>query len=134
MKWLSPSLLALACAAAGCDDRPSGPKTYPVKGKAAFQEEGRPMTAGMVQFESTTDPNLNGRGDLEADGTFTLSTIVGDRKVGGLAAGTYRAWVFPPQGAEHASRPIVARGLFKVEAGGPNEFTLTLPGRSKRAK
>jgi hypothetical protein len=134
MRRLSPALMALVCAAAGCDDRSAGPKTYPVKGRTSFQEDGQPMTAGMVQFESTTDANLNGRGDLGADGTFTLSTIVGDKKVGGLAAGTYRAWVLPPQGADHAARPLVARGLFKVDPAGPNEFTLTLPGKAKRAR
>jgi hypothetical protein len=134
MKRLVGALAALALAAAGCGGGgPEGPKTYPVKGKVVFKGDGQPMTSGTVQFVHEKDSNLNGNGEIGAEGEFALFCFVGNKRVEGLAEGSYTATVIPPQGADQsAAQPTTLPDVYKVTAAGPNEFALSLPGKSKK--
>jgi hypothetical protein len=77
---LSVIVLAAAC---GCESRPETLGTLvPVKGKVTYK--GKPLEKGIVRFE----PDGYGRmasGNLQADGTYTLSTVKnGDGAVLGI--------------------------------------------------
>jgi hypothetical protein len=133
MKRCARILAVLACSAAvaGCGGGgASAPQTFPVKGKVVYKEGGQPMNGGSVQFVAATDANLNALGDIGADGSFTLSSFVANKKQAGAAEGSYKATITPPMGADQSTAPpVTLDGPFKVTAAGPNDFTLTVPGK-----
>src|SRR5262249_33282852 len=94
-------LLALAlCLSVGC--KPVTKKlaeVLSVKGKVAYKN-GLPLSGGSVEFRSVTDPNLSTSADIQADGTFTLSTFNEKERVKGAPPGEYRVTVVPPSGAD----------------------------------
>jgi hypothetical protein len=76
----------LACAGSGCGIAGGGkaPDLIPVKGKVTYK--GKPLTKGKVTFE----PDGFGRparGELQADGSFVLSTL---KEGDGVVAGEHR--------------------------------------------
>ncbi|MEM8733441.1 MAG: carboxypeptidase regulatory-like domain-containing protein [Planctomycetota bacterium] len=78
---------------AGCSDQL---KTYPVKGKVQF-EGGNPVVVGMVELQSI-EHKINARGDINRDGTFTLTTFAeGD----GAIAGKHKCVVLQMVMTEH---------------------------------
>jgi hypothetical protein len=90
-----PAVLAgLLVLAAGCA-RPDVPQTYPVTGTVAF-DDGQPVPGGKVHFQSTVDETLTINGDIQEDGTFTLSTLKGKSKVAGAPEGSYTVTVQGP--------------------------------------
>ena len=122
--------------AAGC-----GPGMYPAKGKVTYPD-GKPLTEGTVVFESkSADRPVSARGEIQADGSYQLST----RKPGdGVPAGKYRALVAPKRDPNAVDRPAKASPIdprftefsksgleFEVTAAGPNDFAIavTKPGR-----
>src|SRR5262245_6295390 len=68
----------------GCGKRI--PKTYPVKGKV-IHKGGRPVTYGRVELQSKSDPQLRAVGDIQTDGTFSLTTHLGGKSVAGAVEG-----------------------------------------------
>lgn len=87
---------ALVLAATGC----GGPKTYPVTGRVQY-EDGSPITPlvrGCVEFsflegEGGVRKGTNARGDIQADGSFSLTTYgLGE----GAVEGKHQAIVVPP--------------------------------------
>jgi hypothetical protein len=124
-------LLALLLATlAGC-----GPSMVPVRGKVAFAD-GTPLTEGMVVCESKDVHAVAVRGQIQADGSFELSThMPGD----GVMPGKYRVLVAPKYDANAVDRParqppfdprfadFATSGLeLEVTAAGPNELPITL--------
>jgi len=110
---------------------------YPVRGKVTY-EDGTPVTKGLVVFESSAaKPPITARGDIQADGTYQLSTFKpGD----GAPAGKYRVLLSPREyenidGLEGPRRPpafdkrymdFSTSGLaFEVKAGS-NDFPIQL--------
>jgi hypothetical protein len=92
--------LSFLTGAAGC-----GPKLYPVRGKVAYPD-GKPLTEGMVVFESKGKDNLvMARGEIQADGSYELSTYkAGD----GAMPGIYRVMVASksdPNAVDKPNRP-----------------------------
>jgi hypothetical protein len=67
-------------------------QTHPVTGRVVFAD-GKPLTAGVVEFESLEEGSkrLNARGAIQPDGSFRLSTTGRDGAVEGL----HRAIVVP---------------------------------------
>ena len=100
------------------------PAMHPVVGKV-FYKTGQPLTGGSVKFQSATDTSLSTAGEIQADGSFTLSTFANSARVKGAPPGEYRVTVVPPLGAEHAVQPITLPKPYKVEAR-DNMFTITL--------
>jgi hypothetical protein len=127
--------LLVGVGALGCGGSAAGPQMHPAKGKVTYKDDGKPVTGGMVQFESTTDPNRNGQGAIGNDGGFTLACTVGNKRVDGLAEGSYKATVSFPQGADQsAPPPVTLPGTYKVEPNGSNDFALAVPGKAKAPK
>jgi hypothetical protein len=129
----------MTCAAAalslsaGCKGGQPLPKMYPANGKV-MPADGRPVTAGLVQFTPRGSPDVTTSGEIGPDGSFTLSSVVGNRKVAGATAGPHTVTVLPPlaQPSQEAMKggppqPVTLRELVTVKADAANTFTLTLP-------
>ena len=119
-----PLALSL-CLMAGC--QPAGkkmPAMHPVEGKVVYKT-GQPLNGGAVKFESQTDQSFTTTGEIQPDGSFSLSTFVEKERVKGVPPGEYRVTVVPPLGADHAVNPISLAKPYKVEAK-QNQFTITL--------
>jgi hypothetical protein len=80
---------------AGCG--PGGPKTYPVKGKVVTPnaEALKRLVGQAVELQSTTEPNTRGFGQIQADGSFTISTYRLGVALSGAIEGTHRARIAP---------------------------------------
>lgn len=78
--FLTASFLLVGC---GSNSSPVGPIT-PVKGKVTLK--GQPVTSGSITFESDRTTH-EARGDINSDGTFTLTTSKQDD---GAEIGTHR--------------------------------------------
>lgn len=75
----------------GCESQ-DVPKTYPIKGKVVL-ENGQPLAAlaGMpIEFESVADPLIHAYGEINADGTFTVSTQTLGVAQDGIVEGQHR--------------------------------------------
>ncbi|MCI0462749.1 MAG: hypothetical protein L0Z62_37860 [Gemmataceae bacterium] len=112
-------LLGLALIAlAGC-----GTRTHPVEGKVLWQD-GSPATelaGGVVVFESKDSPS-SARGELQADGSFRLTT----HKPGdGAFPGRYRVLITEalPQDSDRVPPPKMDRKFQAFETSGL-EFTV----------
>src|SRR5262249_41979933 len=89
-------LAALAfVGAAGCG--PGAPKAPPVRGKVVFKEDGKPLTGGAVRFESAAEPKVVAWGEIQRNGTFSLTTY---KEGDGAVAGEHQALIEPPEGDE----------------------------------
>ena len=74
------ALLVLLCAV-GCSDK------IKLGGTVTFSDDGSPLTAGTVIFSTDT---LEARGDIQADGTYKMSSdVAGD----GLPPGKYKVYI-----------------------------------------
>jgi hypothetical protein len=101
------------------------PATYPAKGKVVFKG-GKPVTDGKIQFQSTTDPQMKALGDIDADGSFSLTTHIEAKTARGAPAGTYRVIVE----LEKPIKVVALPAAYTVESR-ENEFTIVIekPGR-----
>jgi hypothetical protein len=134
-RWRLVALLILV-AAAGC----GGSKLYPVEGKVIFPDD-TPLTAGTVEFGPVDkDAILAPRGEIQADGTFRMSTF---KEGDGAPEGEYRVLVTPPENADpDRPRPksfdprftsFEKSGLKYTVKPGKNEFfTITVEKRSQK--
>ncbi len=100
VRWACSLLVCLALA--GCGDGKDFLKTYPAAGKAAFR--GKPMQHARISlFTVAEDEKLKKivpSGEVDADGTFTLTTYQYDD---GAPAGEYKAIIVWPNGPEGQS-------------------------------
>ncbi len=119
VKWAAVVLMAVA----GCG--PGLPKTYPVKGKVVFKG-GKPVTDGRIQFQSSADPQNKALGDIDQDGSFSLTTYVGAKKVSGAPAGTYNVVVELERPAAQVALPT----KYTVEPH-ENDFTIVIEKRRR---
>jgi hypothetical protein len=133
MPRIRPSLLAaltvVLLTAPGCRTGPPSPQTYPVKGKVTFRD-GKPMTAGLIEFRSTADPALMTNGQIQADGTFTLTTHFGRDKLPGAIEGEHKVSITPKVEGDQTHQsvvwPIAVPQTYKVKPDGSNDFTIVL--------
>jgi hypothetical protein len=105
-----------------------------VQGKVTYND-GKPVTEGLVVFESSEGPASTARGEIHADGSFELGT----HKPGdGVVAGKYRVLVAPRTDPNAIDKPqqqapfdrryseFATSGLeFEVKPGS-NEFPIRL--------
>jgi hypothetical protein len=133
-RWRLAAILSLVVAA-GCGR--SG--LYPVEGKVAFPD-GTPYTAGTVVFGPVDkDALLAPRGEIQADGTFRMST---HKEGDGAPEGKYRVLIAPPEAGDTDSPPPAIdrrfttfdkSGLEYTVKTGKNEFfTITVEKRPGR--
>lgn len=100
-RWPLFGLLALSLyGLAGCG--PGGPKTYPVSGKivTAKAESLKQLVGQAVEFQSTTEPNTRGFGEIQPDGSFTLSTYRQGVSLPGAIEGKHKARLMIDMGDE----------------------------------
>lgn len=99
-----PFVLVVLCGVAGCGE--AGPKTYPVKGKVvlANAEDQKRLEGQGVEFQSTTEPNTRGFGQLQADGSFTLTTYRLGLTAPGAVEGTHKVRLQIDVGDDEADR------------------------------
>lgn len=122
-------LLSAVCLhAAGCaENRPPElrPKTFPVTGQV-MMKDGKPVTGGMVQFQSKSDNRLSVTSEINPDGTFALISRKDGQKFPGATEGAYQVTLFPPMSASQTESPKLLPGTLTVEPK-ENAFTLTVP-------
>jgi len=131
------AILLTLPAVTGCGGNPAALETAPVEGRVTL--DGEPVSQGIVRFNP--DRGRAGKGAIQADGTFTISTyapgdgaVVGRHRVAIVAQqsdGTQAfvedvaevEWLVPPQYAN----PSTSGLEFTVQADQPNyaEFSLT---------
>ncbi len=121
--------------ALGCQPpRPKGPTTYPVKGTVTYAD-GKPFPGGVIDLRAEGQTH-NIVGKIQADGTFTLSTLFEKGQVEGAPEGTYRATITPLMGDQVKGGPIpvpiALPGEYNVEAREGNEIKIQLPQASGR--
>ncbi len=81
---------------AGCTPKAPdlGLKTVPVQGKVVFTKGGEVKTLydrqGLVSFDSVEQPGVRAIGEIQEDGSFTLSTVKEGVAAPGAVEGTHR--------------------------------------------
>lgn len=92
------------CAWSGCAYSPT---THPVSGKVV-QKNGKTWSGGTITFQLDEDPALNATGDIQKDGSFSLTTHYVSRSSGaskpGAPVGVYSVTVEPFYGDELPTR------------------------------
>src|SRR5690349_18658304 len=90
-------LAACVGMAAGC----GGVRTYPVTGKVTLKGgDVRELFSFQVQLQSEPDGQQKAVADIQDDGTFSVMSNVEGQGRQGAPAGTYKARILPPSGAE----------------------------------
>jgi hypothetical protein len=80
---------------ASCKERPDiGVKTVPIQGKITFTKGGEVKTLfdrqALVAFDSVDQPGMRAIGEIQEDGTFSVSTVKDGVSVPGAVEGTHR--------------------------------------------
>jgi hypothetical protein len=109
--WRTVVGIAAALVVAGC-----GGGSYPVQGEVLWSD-GTPATelaGGFVGFSSEA-AKLSARGEINPDGSFSLSSL---RKDDGLPPGVYQVIVAPPEPSATegpAAQPVQGRRLLPTK-------------------
>jgi hypothetical protein len=110
LAFIAASVMALA-SSIGC-----GPaKVVPVNGQVKMKDGSStaPLKGYMVTFESV-DKNVSGSGEIEADGTFKISTFSTSATPDGAVPGKHKVAISPPLPPPDAPppRPAIDRKYF----------------------
>lgn len=131
---LAAGLLVVALGAAGgCGrgDSQDHPATHPVAGTVVWAS-GQPLSGGLIELRTTEGRSLSAIGMIQADGTFNLTTMSGNRKLTGAVAGVHRVTVIPPaadtQDVQAIAEPIDLPAPVEVQSEGETTLTIKLPG------
>ena len=119
-----PLALVLILAIGGCQGaQATRPKTYPVHGKIMYKG-GEPLTGGTVQFQSVADSSFTTMAEIQQDGTFTLFTLINNKKYLGSLPGDHRVTVIPRMGADQVLQEVKPlQPVWTVEPR-ENDFTI----------
>ena len=119
----------LVGALAGCG--PGGPKTHPVKGKVvnARPEDLKALVGQAVEFQSTTEPETRGFGQIQEDGSFSISTYRQGVSLPGAVEGTHQVRLMIDLGGDGDGRPRKAKWSFdrKYTQFETSGWTVTVP-------
>ena len=106
-------IAGLIGALGGC--APAGPKTHPVSGKVvpAKTEDLKLLAGQSVEFQSTTEPETRGFGQIQPDGSFTISTYRQGVSLSGAIEGTHKVrLMIDPGGEDEDGRPRKRKWTF----------------------
>jgi hypothetical protein len=126
------TLLAfVASALAGCGgSEKESPPTYQATG-TVLAADGLPVPGGMIEFRSTEGKPVSAIGQIQPDGSFSLSTLVASTKVPGAVAGHHQVIVMPSPpdtgDIQPIVQPVVVPTLCEVKPDGANQFSVRLP-------
>ena len=122
---LTPLVLAgLVATGCGGSGGIAAPKTYPVRGKVVYKPD-QPLSGGVIQFQSATDPSLTRMGDIATDSTFSLATLFHNERLEGSTEGQYHVTVIPRM-SDNKPVPIYQLpGVYTVKAE-DNYFSIEL--------
>jgi hypothetical protein len=83
-------VFVLSCAVCGCGS--SAPTVFPVYGKIVFEKGGdlKKLAGATVEFESVADSKIHAYGTIKEDGSFAMTTRVGDVAQLGAVAGEHK--------------------------------------------
>jgi len=98
----------------GCGSDASLPPTFPVTGKVMWKG-GAPLEEGGILLTSVADPNIAASGNI-VKGEFSVSTLIGDKRVPGATAGEHVIHINLPQGADQAPQPRLRLSKTKFTA------------------
>lgn len=134
--WLAVALLAVGtCCQSGCGGRSKEeiPSTHEVTG-TVVSADGTPLAGGMIEFRSKAGTPRSAIGMIQPDGTFSLSTMVGGKKLVGAVAGLHQVTVMLPppatQDVQPVPEPVFLPAPLEVKPGGGNRFTIKLPPKA----
>jgi hypothetical protein len=107
----------VVCTLWGCAPENSAPavKTIPVSGTVVDKSD-KPISGGMLSLRSTTNPEVVASAVIEDDGKFTLSCVVGDKKVDGAQAGEYSV-MFAPDTISQNDQPVTLKKTYAIKEG-----------------
>jgi len=95
-RWTMVACCFSAVLALGCGDAsPPPPETYAVAG-TVYDNQGKPLSGGIIQFISQASPALNMSSIIAGDGTYKLITIHGNENLQGAIAGDCQVLVTLP--------------------------------------
>src|SRR5262245_42327018 len=119
---LRPILLVLlSVPLASCG--PQIPKTYPVKGNVVVKG-GKLARGSTIMFQLVLDTQVVADGNIQDDGTFTVTTKMYGRAKEGAVEGEHNVLISEPnKGGPLAFRPIVVSKTATVE---PRDNSLTI--------
>jgi hypothetical protein len=94
----------------GCG--PSGPKTHAVKGRVvtAKADDLKLLVGQSVELQSTAEPETRGFGQIQADGSFTISTYRQGVSLPGAIEGTHKVRLMIDLGDDDDGRPAKKKG------------------------
>jgi len=132
-------LFGIVCLA-GCG--PSESAVYPVSGSLKLAGGQSPVGC-VVEFSSQAaeTKGVNARGEVGADGSYTLKTTLNGKEKDGAVAGPHKVVVIPPSASSTPGSPppppvpvkymdYNSSGLtFEVKPGEANTFPITLPAK-----
>jgi hypothetical protein len=121
------AVLLVVASLGACDRPPPPPKTFPVRGTIAFTDGGAP-SAGTIEFRSVAD-SLAALGQVQADGSFSLSTLAGAAKLDGAVEGQHRVTFVPaPAKGEMQSTalPVSLAEPIAVRSDAENNFKIKI--------
>jgi hypothetical protein len=116
-------LAALAgCAVSG----PEPPPTYPVSG-TVYWKKGEPVRGGTIEFKMIPPSAIyTTNTEIRQDGTFTLRTLAGNKKIDGAPEGKYQVTVIPASDDQTKIRQFELPDTYTVKADGENKFVISL--------
>jgi hypothetical protein len=103
------------------------PKVYPVTGEVVAAAGQNVPVGAMIQFWQN-DPNLVARGIVEADGSFTLTTVFYEQALSGAAEGVYRAKLLTTK--NNGPGPVIELDESYTVEPQKNHFAIKLNGQS----
>ena len=125
-QWASGPLIATCCmlTVAGCGGptKQELPQTHSVHGTVKYAD-GKPLTEGMVQFQSLDNPQVSTSGLIDAGGNFTVETFIVGQRAAGAILGPHRVTILPSHPSEPCLPTVLAEPVTIVP--GENEFQFT---------
>ena len=114
----------------GCG--PGGPKTHPVRGKVVTgkPEDLTALVGQAVEFQSASEPETRGFGQIQADGSFSISTYRQGVSLSGAVEGTHKVRLMIDPGRDDADgRPRKGKWSFdrKYTQFETSGWTVTVP-------
>jgi hypothetical protein len=109
---------------AGCREKLQLPRTYPVSGKVVFRQGG-PFPGGTIQFQSLSQTTVSASSNIEADGTFQLTSFIANDQAPGAIPGRHRVIITPPFIGNAPTIPPVPSQEVTVSEG-ENNLTITV--------